>query len=88
MTEKTMKEFIYQEGQDKYKLLTSGSDTISEILGYKETIEIMESNISSINSSLETVSDKINEIRVQFIDENSNVPTDQANILFLKRTLS
>lgn len=88
MTDKTMKEFIYQEGQDKYKLLTPGSDTVSEILGYKDTIANMDSNIASINSSLETVSNKINEIRVQFIDENSNVPTDQANILFLKRTLS
>lgn len=88
MTEKTMKEFIYQEGQDKYKLLTPGSDTIAEILGYKETIETMNSNISSINSSLETVTNNINEIRVQFIDENSEVPNDQANVLFLKRTLS
>ena len=88
MTEKTIKEFIYQEGQDKYKLLTPGSDTISEILGYKDTIANMDSNIASINSSLETVSDKIDEIRVQFIDENSEVPKDQANVLFLKRTLS
>lgn len=88
MTEKTMKEFIYQEGQDKYKLLTSGSDTVSEILGYKDIITNMDSNIASINSNLETVSDKINEIRVQFIDENSEVPKDQANVLFLKRTLS
>lgn len=88
MTEKTMKEFIYQEGQDKYKLLTPGSDTISEILGYKDIITNMDNNIASINSNLETVSDKINEIRVQFIDENSEVPKDQANVLFLKRTLS
>lgn len=88
MTEKTMKEFIYQEGQDKYKLLTPGSDTVSEILRYKDIITNMDSNIASINSNLETVSDKINEIRVQFIDENSEVPKDQANVLFLKRTLS
>ena len=88
MTEKAMKEFIYQEGQDKYKLLTPGSDTITEILRYKETIETMNSNIASINSSLETVTNNINEIRVQFIDKNSEVSTDQANVLFLKRTLS
>lgn len=88
MTEKTMKEFIYQEDQDKYKLLTPGSDTVSEILGYKDIITNMDSNIASINSNLETVSDKINEIRVQFIDENSEVSKDQANVLFLKRTLS
>lgn len=88
MADKTMKEFIYQEGQDKYKLLTPGSDTVSEILGYKDIITNMNNNIASINSNLETVSDKINEIRVQFIDENSEVPKDQANVLFLKRTLS
>lgn len=88
MADKTMKEFIYQEGQNKYKLLTSGSDTVSEILGYKDIITAMDSNIASINSILETVSDNINEIRVQFIDENSDVPNNQANVLFLKRTMS
>lgn len=88
MADKTMKEFIYQEDQDKYKLLTPGSDTISEILGYKDIITVMDSNIASINSTLETVSDNINEIRVQFIDENNDVPNNQANVLFLKRTMS
>lgn len=88
MADKIMKEFIYQEGQDKYKLLTPGSDTMSEILGYKDTIKTMDSNITSINSILETVSDNINEIRVQFIDENNDVPNNQANVLFLKRTMS
>lgn len=88
MTEKIMKEFIYQEGQDKYKLLTPGSDTVAEILGYKDIISTMDNNIASINSILDTVENNINEIRVQFIDESSTVPTDQANVLFLKRTLS
>lgn len=88
MTEQTTKEFIYQQGQDKYKLLTSGSDTVQEILGYKNIIASMDNNIASINSTLTTVTDKVNEIRVQFIDENSEVPKDQANILFLKRTMS
>lgn len=84
----TVNDFIFKKSQDKYYLVTSGSKSLAKLLGYDTYIDSIKNNTSSINSELDSLSNTINEIRVQFIDENSEVPKDQANVLFLKRTLS
>ena len=80
-------DFIFKKSQDKYYLVTSGSKSLAKLLGYDTYIDSIKNSISSINSELDSLSNTINEIRVQFIGESDTVPSDQANVLFLKRNM-
>ena len=83
----TVNDFIFKNSQDKYYLINSGSESLAKLLGYDLYIDSIKNSISSINSELDSLSNTINEIRVQFIGESDTVPSDQANVLFLKRNI-